>query len=116
MGLGHLRGSKMTPIDPDDLSEDEVQAIINSTGFQKMLRYRRLAQGIEVLEEEDEIFNSLVTSITDRHSTVGSKNSVREFFQLFQDEVETFTEPMVDEEGEPVAANLDDVLVEESDQ
>lgn len=107
----------MQPIDTTDLTEEEIAAVINSTGFQKMLRYRRLAQGIEVLREEDEIFDSLVTTITKQHTHVTSEKSTREFFKLFRQEVETFTHPMVGEDdGEEQDIDLDSIMVEESEE
>lgn len=107
----------MQKIDTTDLTQEEIEAIINSTGFQKMLRYRRLAQGIEVLEEEDEIFDSLVTSITKQHSQVTTERSTRQFFKLFRQEVETFTQPMVDEDsGVEPPVDLDDLMVEEEEE
>nr|WP_305882631.1 hypothetical protein [Haloplanus ruber] len=68
--------------------------------FQKALAYRRLADGIEVLEDEDQVFESLVNSITKQHSSVTTEASTREFFRLFREEVETFTEELADEEDD----------------
>lgn len=105
----------MDPIDTSDLTEEEFEAVVNSLGFQKMLRYRRLGQGIEVLEEEDEVFDSLVSTITKQHSQVRSEDSTREFFRLFVEEVETFTDPMVDDEGEETPVDMDELLVDEDE-
>ena len=55
-------------IDLDELSDEEIEAVLNTRMFQKALAYRRLAAGIEVLEEEDQIFESLVSTITKQHS------------------------------------------------
>ncbi|MEA5387262.1 hypothetical protein VB779_09490 [Haloarculaceae archaeon H-GB11] len=86
-------------IDLEQLTDDEIEAIINTRMFQKALAYRRLADGIEVLEDEDQVFDSLVTSITKQHSQVRSESSTEEFFRLFRQEVETFTEELTTEEA-----------------
>lgn len=85
-------------IDVDELSEEEISAVVNTRMFQKALAYRRLVDGIEVLQDEDQVFESLVTSITKRHSQVRSEDSTREFFRLFREEVETLTEELADED------------------
>lgn len=85
-------------IDTDELSEEEIDAVVNTRMFQKALAYRRLADGISVLEDEDQVFESLVTSITKQHSSVTTDGSTREFFRLFREEVETFTEELTDED------------------
>ena len=85
-------------IDVDELSEEEIEAVLNTRMFQKAMAYRRLAAGIEVLEDEDQVFQSLVTTITKQHSQVRSEESVREFFTLFRQEVETFTEQLANED------------------
>ncbi|AXR82293.1 hypothetical protein [Natrarchaeobaculum sulfurireducens] len=100
-------------IDVDELSDEEIQAVVNTRGFQKMLAYRRLSDGIEVLEDEDQIFESMVASITKQHSQVRSEESTREFFRLFRDEVETFTDGLADEENGADQGDLEDLIVEE---
>ena len=99
-------------IDTDELSEEEIAAVVNTRMFQKTLAYRRLADGIEVLEDEDQVFESLVNSITKRHSSVSTESSTREFFRLFRDEVETFTESLVDEEDGAETEDLQDLVVD----
>jgi len=100
-------------IDTDELSEEEIRAVVNTRMFQKTLAYRRLADGIEVLEDEDQVFESLVNSITKRHSSVSTESSTREFFRLFRDEVETFTESLVDEEDAAETGDLQDLVVDD---
>ncbi|MFW5905387.1 MAG: hypothetical protein ACOCUO_00905 [archaeon] len=100
-------------IDTDQLSEEEIEAVVNTRMFQKALAYRRLADGIEVLEDEDQVFESLVSSITKQHSQVRSEDSTREFFRLFADEVATFTEQLAeDSDGNGAAEDLRDLVVE----
>ena len=92
-----------------ELSDEEIAAVVNTRGFQKMLAYRRLSDGIEVLEDEDQIFESMVTSITNQHSQVRSEGSTREFFRLFRDEVETFTDGLADEENAADQGDLEEL-------
>lgn len=108
-----MNGNDLEKISVDDLSDEQIEAILNTRGFRKMLAYSRLAEGIKVLRDEDEIYDSLVTSITKQHGQVRSESSVREVLDLFREEVEAFTEPLVDAEGEQ-EIDVDD-LREESD-
>lgn len=99
----------------DDLTEEEIEAVLNTRGFRKMLAYQRLAEGIQVLADEDEIYDSLVTSILKQHSTVQSEDSIRQVLRLFREEVETFTEPLVNsEDGADADVDLEDLYVEET--
>ena len=95
-----------------ELSDEEIAAVVNTRGFQKMLAYRRLSDGIDVLEDEDQIFESMVASITKQHSQVRSEESTREFFRLFRREVETFTEGLADEEQDADQGDLEDLIVD----
>ncbi|WP_181693397.1 hypothetical protein [Natronomonas sp. LN261] len=103
-------------ISTEDLTDEQIEAILNTKGFQKMLAYSRLADGIDVLEEEDEIFESMVNTITKQHSSVSTESSVREILTLFREEVSTFTEPLV-EDGEDgmESADLEELYVEDGD-
>lgn len=101
-------------IDVDELSEEEIRAVVNTRGFQKMLAYRRLSAGIEVLEDEDQIFESMVTSITKQHSQVRSEDSTREFFRLFRDEASTFTEGLADEDEGAETSDLRNLVVDDA--
>jgi hypothetical protein len=81
-------------INPEELTDDEIRAVMETPAFQKSLKYRRLAQGIEVLEEDDAIYRQLVATITEQHSSVGTRASVEEVLDLFVEEVKTYTEGM----------------------
>ena len=81
-------------IDVDELSEEEIAAVLETPAFQKSLKYRRLAQGIEVLEEDDAIYRQLVATITEQHGQVSTRSSVEEVLDLFVTEVKTYTEGM----------------------
>lgn len=104
-------------IGTDDLTDEQIERIVNSHIFQKGLAYSRLAEGISVLEDEDEIFDSMVATITKQHSQIRSEQSVRDVLRLFRDEVQTFTEPLVSEDGEPAvdAEDLADLYGEGAD-
>lgn len=101
----------------DELTDEQIERVLNSRGFQKMLAYNRLADGIDVLETEDEIYESMVSTITKQHSNISTRASTREVLRLFREEVEAFTEPLVDDEtGEAVESDdLEDLYVSESD-
>ena len=100
----------------DDLTEEEIEAVLNTRGFRKMLAYQRLAEGIQVLADEDEIYDSLVNSILKQHSSVKSEDSIRQVLSLFREEVETFTEPLVDaEDGADANVDLERLYVEEDE-
>ena len=104
-------------IDPEELSDEEIQAVLQTPAFQKSVKYRRLAQGIEVLEEDDAIYRQLVATITEQHSSVGTKSSVEEVLDLFVDEVKTYTEGMeIEPEGDDLNGSLENVFVEEGGQ
>ena len=98
-------------IDIDELSDEEVEAVLNTSAFQKALKYRRLAQGIEVLEENDAIYSQLVSTITSRHGQVRSESSVEEVLDLFVEEVKTYTEDLSAET--PDGGDLEDIFVDE---
>lgn len=95
----------------DDLTEEQIEAVLNTRGFRKMLAYKRLAEGVEVLAERDEIYDSLVTSITKQHSQIRAESSVRDVLDLFRQEIETFTEPLVDSDDPEEEVDLDDLVM-----
>ncbi|QLG30124.1 hypothetical protein HUG10_21290 (plasmid) [Halorarum halophilum] len=100
--------------DIDDIPDELIEKVINTQGFQKMVKYSQLADSVEVLEDDDSLFNSLVKNITSKHKNGISEESTREFFALFVEEVQTFTEPLVDDDGGEIdSAELEDLYVEE---
>jgi len=84
----------MSEINLNELNDDEIEAVLQTPAFQKSLKYRRLAQGIEVLEEDDAIYRQLVATITEQHGSVSTRSSVEEVLDLFVEEVKTYTEGM----------------------
>jgi hypothetical protein len=103
-------------LSPEDLTDEQIERVLNTKIFQKGLAYSRLADGIDVLEEEDEIFESMVNSITKQHSSVGTEASVREVLTLFRQEVSTFTEPLVGDDTGMDSGDLEDLYVEETEE
>lgn len=101
-------------ITTDDLTDEQIEEVLNSRGFQKMLAYQKLADGIEVLEEQDQLYDSMVNSIQKQHGSVSTEDSIRECLNLFREEVQTFTEPITDGDGEQSAEDLEDVFVEDT--
>ena len=103
-----------TPLTVDELTDDQIERVLNSRGFQRMLAYQRLAEGISVLEEQDDIYESMVTSITNQHSSLSTESSTREVLELFVDEVAMFTEPLSrDGESHADADDIEDIFAEE---
>lgn len=84
----------MITIAKDDLSEGEFEAVVQSRGFQKMLLYQRLADGIEVLQTHDLLYESMVRAITEQHSEIESIDTTREVLEHLEHEVATYTEPL----------------------
>lgn len=109
-----MKGDGLDRLSVDELTDEQVEAILNTRGFRKMLAYQRLAEGVQVLAEEDEIYDSLVTSITNQHSQIRAESSVRDVLDLFRQEVETFTEPLVDAQNSDEQVDLDDLYVDET--
>lgn len=107
--------SESNKISTDDLTDEQIERVLNTNLFQKGLAYSRLADGIEVLEEEDEIFESMVQAITKQHGNIRSDDSTREVLRLFRAEIATFTEPLVDEDDGVDANDVEDIYVEEDD-
>lgn len=87
----------MSRISKEDLSEEELEAVISSRGFQKMMLYQRLADGIEVLQTQDRLYKSMVRVITEQHSEIDSVGSIEEVLSLLEQEIKTYTEPLDDD-------------------
>lgn len=96
-------------ISVDELTDEQIEAVLNTRGFRKMLAYQRLAEGVKVLKDQDEIYESLVTSITKQHDNITTEASTEEVLKLFRQEVETFTEPLVDAEDPEEEVELSDL-------
>lgn len=105
----------MITVSKEDLSDEEFETIVSSRGFQKMLLYRRLAEGIEVLQTHDMLYKSMVQAIADHHSEIDSVETVQEVLSLLEHEVETYTEPLTstDEDESRLPDNLGSTLDDE---
>jgi hypothetical protein len=96
----------MTTIDFEDLTEDEIRRVVESEFFQKGVKYRRLADGLEVLEDDGVMYDKLVTGILSRQSRIQSRETVEQVLEAFVEEVEHYVDVVEeDEQGE-----LDDLL------
>jgi hypothetical protein len=96
----------MITVDTSELSDDEFESIVQSRGFQKMLLYQRLSDGIEVLEDHDLVLDSMIESITDRHSQLESEEITRECLNLLYEEIRMYTEPLGRETTEKSARQV----------
>lgn len=96
----------MTTIDFEDLTEDEIRRVVESEFFQKGVKYRRLADGLEVLEDDGVMYDKLVTGILSRQNRIQSRETVEQVLEAFVEEVEHYVDVVEeDEQGE-----LDDLL------
>jgi len=102
----------MISISKEDLSEEEFKAVIQSRGFQKMLLYKHLSDGIEVLRTHDRLYESMVRAITEQHDEIQSSDTTREVLSLLQDEVDTYTQPLDadDSDDSDEDMTLDDLI------
>ncbi|WP_302082910.1 hypothetical protein [Salinibaculum rarum] len=104
----------MISVSKEQLSDEEFKTVIQSRGFQKMLLYQRLADGIEVLQTHDLLYESMVHSITERHSDIDSEDVTREVLDHLEREVARYTEPLVasDADGSHQSQDKDIVLTD----
>lgn len=90
----------MSPVNFDELSEEELKEFVNSPLFQRYRAYKGLAQGIEQLEEDDVMFNQLIKGILRRVTRVQSEETIETILSAFVEEVKEATEMAVDSEEE----------------
>lgn len=65
------------------------------------------------MKGEGQVFESLVATITKQHLQVRSGDLTHEFFRLFRQEVETFTEKLADEDEDGDSSeDLRDYVIE----
>lgn len=100
-------------VDIDELTDEEIERVVNTQMFAKALAYRRLADGIDVLSDEGQVYDSLVANVTKQHSQVRSEDSTREFFELFRQEVDAFTAELDADDGGSTTEDIRDVLMTE---
>lgn len=79
------------------LTRDAIEATLNSPGFRKMILYHRLAEDIEVLEDGDLLFDSLVARTTANTPDVDDEDLTRAILLQFASEVRTYTAPLDEE-------------------
>lgn len=98
----------MTDISFDDLTEDEIRRVVESEFFQKGVKYRRLADGLEVLEDDGVMYDKLVTGILSRQSRIQSRETVEQVLEAFVEEVEHYVD-VVEDDGQ---GELDELIRE----
>jgi hypothetical protein len=97
----------MFDVSAENLSEEEVETIIQSRGFQKLLLYQRLAEILAVLKADDILYEPIMRSITEDHPEIESVDATQTAFSLFEDEVQKYTQPVTattDETSLPLPA------------
>lgn len=101
-------------LDPEEIPDPVLEQIINTKGFQRMVAYSKLADGIEVLNENDALYESLVNSITTRSRNVSSESTVEEILNLLVEEVEEYTNDMAEEaDGDGEYEHMDPAVLED---
>lgn len=103
-------------IDPSELSEAEFERVVNTSIFRRALAYKRLADGIEALKEDDEMFDQLCRDVNAEAGSRVKVDTTRRQLEAFVSVVERYTQ-LVDDDGDvdvPVDANdVADVLVDD---
>jgi len=104
-------------IDPNDLSDDELSRVLNTPLFRRALAYKRLADGVEWLRQDDELFDQLARDV---NAEAGGRTKVattKKTLEGFVAVVERYTS-LVDDDGEAPDFNsgeLADLIVDEDD-
>lgn len=87
------------PQNYDDLSEEQKRRLFNSKLVRKGLAYQRIANGLEMLKEDDPaVYNQLIAGINNRQNRVNSEDSIKEILDSMIEEVEEHTELVTEEE------------------
>ena len=90
----------MIDFSKEDLTDKEFEAVIASRGFQKMLLYQRLSDGIGAIQRHDHLYKTMVQTITDHHSEIDSVDAVNEVLSLLEREVAMYTEPLIPDDDD----------------
>lgn len=96
------------PIDINDLSEAEVERVVNTPIFRRALAYKRLADGIEALEQDDEMLDQLARDV---NAEAGGRTKVattKGHLKALVTVVDKYTS-LVDEDTEAPEADADDL-------
>lgn len=105
-------------IDLDDLSEAEVERVLNTPIFRRALAYKRLADGIEALKEDDEMLTQLARDVNAEAGGRTKVDTTKGHLTALVTVVNKYTALVADDADAPdaTADDLQDLIVDEEDE
>jgi hypothetical protein len=95
-------------INMDELTESEVEQVMNTNIFRRALAYKRLADGIQALkDDEGEMFSQLVRDVNAEAGGRVKEDTTHGQLQAFVDVVERYTSLV--EQPEDAVGNAEDI-------
>jgi hypothetical protein len=88
----------MKEISPEEISEETFREVTQSKLFQKALLYQRLEKNLNLLINQDQLYESTIESITVRHPHVDDPQITREILSLLQSEIDMHAN-LIDEDS-----------------
>lgn len=106
----------MIRVGDTNLTDEQVERVINTPIFRRALAYKRLADGVEALKEDDEMFDQLARDVNaeagGRTKVQTTKNTLNAFVEV----VNRYTTLVDDGDGDaPDTGDLDDLFVDEAE-
>ena len=104
-------------IKTDDLTEDQIERVLNTPIFRRALAYKHLSDGIESLKEDDQMFDQLVRDVNAQAGGRVKEDTTRRQLNAFVEVVEEYTALVEEGEGaEHVDEDLTDLVVDKGDE
>jgi hypothetical protein len=101
---------------PEDLTESQLDRILNSKIVQKYVAYRSLTDGIQALKDDGAMFDTFVDGVHRREGVSRlSRDTVVDVIDAMVAEVEDNT-AFIEESDEGTAEMLEDLVVDEDGQ
>ena len=101
---------------PEDLTESQLDQILNSKIVQKYVAYRSLTDGIQALKDDGAMFDTFVDGVHRREGVSRlSRDTVVDVIDAMVAEVEDNT-AFIEESDEGTAEMLEDLVVDEDGQ
>lgn len=101
---------------PDDLTEAQLEQILNSKIVQKYVAYRSLTDGIQALKDDGAMFDTFVDGVHRRDGVSRlSRDTVVDVIEAMVAEVEDNTE-FIEEADEETVEMMEELVVDEGDQ
>jgi hypothetical protein len=103
-------------VKPEDLTESQLDRILNSKIVQKYVAYRSLTDGIQALKDDGAMFDTFVDGVHRREGVSRlSRDTVVDVIDAMVAEVEDNT-AFIEESDEGTAEMLEDLVVDEDGQ